>query len=207
LMPDRLDDLRQESIEFEKAREEITGEERDFPKYTTQILNIANQNAQGTRPEVVGQMSELIDDCPDKTYDGWRDWYLKNNPDAIDEATEKVWEMVQKMEEAMEKIDEEMVGEWVEDLVIDKTAEGLIIEEAVLESLSEVFGVDYENSTAEEESKNIDGYIGGKPVSVKSHTYLSKEPSVRDEIDVPTVYYKKTEKYLHVYWDDDELVV
>lgn len=28
-----------------------------FPKYATQILNLANQNAQGTRPAVVGQMS------------------------------------------------------------------------------------------------------------------------------------------------------
>ncbi|MBU1345210.1 MAG: MjaI family restriction endonuclease [Proteobacteria bacterium] len=32
----------------------------DFPKYSTQILNLANQNAQGTRPAVVGQMSELM---------------------------------------------------------------------------------------------------------------------------------------------------
>ena len=31
-----------------------------FPKYTTQLMNLANQNAQGTRPSVVGQMSELI---------------------------------------------------------------------------------------------------------------------------------------------------
>lgn len=30
----------------------------NFPKYTTQILNLANQNAQGTRPKVVGQLIE-----------------------------------------------------------------------------------------------------------------------------------------------------
>ena len=30
-----------------------------FPKYTSQLINWANQNAQGTRPAVVGQMSEL----------------------------------------------------------------------------------------------------------------------------------------------------
>lgn len=30
----------------------------DFPKYTTQIINLVNSNAQGTRPDVVGQMSE-----------------------------------------------------------------------------------------------------------------------------------------------------
>ena len=31
-----------------------------FPKYTSQIMNLANQNAQVTRPPVVGQMSELF---------------------------------------------------------------------------------------------------------------------------------------------------
>lgn len=32
----------------------------EFPKYATQIINLLNSNAQGTRPSVVGQMSELI---------------------------------------------------------------------------------------------------------------------------------------------------
>ena len=31
-----------------------------FPKYTSQLINLANQNAQGTRPAVVGQMSDLF---------------------------------------------------------------------------------------------------------------------------------------------------
>lgn len=32
----------------------------DFPKYATQIINLLNSNAQGTRPAVVGQMSEFL---------------------------------------------------------------------------------------------------------------------------------------------------
>ena len=28
----------------------------EFPKYTSQLINWANQNAQGTRPRVVGQL-------------------------------------------------------------------------------------------------------------------------------------------------------
>jgi hypothetical protein len=39
---------------------DLVGDEPEFPKYATQIMNLANQNAQGTRPRVVGQMSELI---------------------------------------------------------------------------------------------------------------------------------------------------
>jgi len=28
----------------------------DFPKYSTQLLNLANQNAQATRPKIVGKL-------------------------------------------------------------------------------------------------------------------------------------------------------
>lgn len=42
----------------------LDAEASDFPKYATQILNLANQNAQGTRPSVVGQMSDLIQEFP-----------------------------------------------------------------------------------------------------------------------------------------------
>ena len=38
-----------------------------FPKYTTQLINLVNSNAQGTRPVVVGQMSDLIQEFPGKT--------------------------------------------------------------------------------------------------------------------------------------------
>ncbi|MBP5200733.1 MAG: MjaI family restriction endonuclease [Schwartzia sp.] len=31
-----------------------------FPQYTSQLINWANQNAQGTRPAVVGQMLALF---------------------------------------------------------------------------------------------------------------------------------------------------
>ncbi|OQX53278.1 MAG: hypothetical protein B5M53_07145 [Candidatus Cloacimonas sp. 4484_209] len=63
---------------------------KKFPKYTTQILNLANQNAQDTRPKVVGQLSELIKECPYNSYEKWTDWYLSKKPDAIDNATERI---------------------------------------------------------------------------------------------------------------------
>ena len=37
-----------------------------FPKYTSQLINWANQNAQGTRPKVVGQLSDLFPDMRHK---------------------------------------------------------------------------------------------------------------------------------------------
>lgn len=46
--------LKNESIEAYNESETFS-----FPKYTSQLINWANQNAQGTRPVVVGQMSEF----------------------------------------------------------------------------------------------------------------------------------------------------
>jgi len=43
-----------------EIRESLNIETPEFPKYVTQIINLANQNAQGTRPNVVGQLSDLI---------------------------------------------------------------------------------------------------------------------------------------------------
>lgn len=74
-------------IKNEDLIRELIGKVKNFPKYTTQIINLANQNAQGTRSRVVGQMSELIQECPEKTYEGWKNWYLGKYPDAIGNAT------------------------------------------------------------------------------------------------------------------------
>lgn len=47
-----------------------------FPKYTSQLINLANQNAQGTRPVVVGKMSDLfqefLESDEERNIDGWR---------------------------------------------------------------------------------------------------------------------------------------
>lgn len=48
-------------IKNSRVTADTIGKTVEFPKYTTQIMNLANQNAQGTRPNVVGQMSELIE--------------------------------------------------------------------------------------------------------------------------------------------------
>ena len=50
----------------------------EFPKYTTQIINLANQNAQGTRPAVVGQMSDLIQEFSGQTIEEWGKMVFRN---------------------------------------------------------------------------------------------------------------------------------
>ena len=158
-------------------------ESPEFPKYVAQILNLANRNAQATRPRVVGQMSELIKEFDGQTFRQWEEWYLRKNPKAIENATSKVMEMVDNFKEVMEKINREMVTKWVEDLVIIKTFLGLRFQEAILKKGAELKGTTYRLALPDDESKGIDGYIGSTPVSIKPETYkLKKEYAERIRI-------------------------
>lgn len=184
----------------EEEREKLVAEiDPEFPKYTTQIMNTANQNSQGTRARIVGQMSEIIeeykDKYPDGDYDDWMNFYYEeyNGEERIEEATQKVFEMVAKMRKAAEEIDEKMVRRWVKDLVLYKTYIGLgRNEEAIFEKLAEHYGLDHTRSTPREESKGIDGYLGNQPVSVKPITYQQKS-RLQEDIAVPIVYYEEYE--------------
>ena len=177
-------------IKVEEIRRLMEIENPEFPKYATQILNLANQNAQATRPKVVGQMSELIKEFTGRTLDEWEDWYLERYPDSIDKATKKILEMVNNFKEVINQIDESMIRQWVRDLVIVKTFIGLRFQEAILRKIAEKFDTEYCLSTPEEESKGIDGYVGNIPVSLKPVTYQSKK-MLTEKIDVDIIYYEK----------------
>ena len=169
---------------------EISGEAKLFPKYTTQIINLANQNSQGTRPKVVGQLSDLIQKCPHKEYSKWKEWYLQGHPTVIDEATNKVFKMVEEFKKAINQIDRPMVKEWVEDLVIDKTFIGLKFQEAILKRVAKMKNTNYRLSEPQEESKGIDGFIGTLAVSIKPITYKTKN-MLRENIEVKMIFYDK----------------
>lgn len=195
----------------EEEREELVADiDPDFPKYTTQIMNTANQNSQGTRPQTVGQMNELIEEYkeeyPEGTFEDWQEFYYvkHDGEERIEEATDKVFEMVVKMQEAAKEIDREMVQRWVEDLVLYKTYTGLgRNEEAILKKLSEEYDEPYQLGSTEDESKGIDGYLGDQPVSVKPLTYKQKS-RLQEEIQAPIVYYEdySTTDALKLYLDE-----
>ena len=176
-------------------------ESPSFPKYTSQLINWANQNAQGTRPVVVGQMSELfpefMDSGAEMTIDGWREWYTKKYPDAFEKATEKIFAQVQNLREAIPLIDKEMVTRWVEDLVIYKTFNGLYVQKAILASLATKKNTTYRLATPEEEAKGIDGFVGSIPYSVKPDTYKTMG-RLSEAIDVKMIYYTKTKAGLKI---------
>ncbi len=97
----------------------------EFPKYSRQILNLANQNAGATRPKIVGQMSELIQQFSGKTIEEWERWYLDRYPNAIKEASSKIADMIENFRNVMDHIDKELIEAWVKDLIIVKTFIGL----------------------------------------------------------------------------------
>lgn len=162
----------------------------NFPKYTSQVINWANGVAQGTRPKVVGQMSELIQEFDGRTLQEWIEWYDKKMPNAIDDATDKIYEMLQKILSATPQIDKNMVREWVKDLVYTKTFCGLKIQQAVISHISGLIGKTWRLANKEEEAQGIDGFINNKPVQIKATTYKA-ERHLNEIIDVPIVYYEK----------------
>jgi len=188
-------------IKNEELVKELIGEVKDFPLYTTQLINLANQNAQGTRPRVVGQLTELIQECPEKTYEGWKKWYLSKYPNAIENATGRINEMMNNLKNAIKSIDKSMIKRWVEDLVLEKTFVGLRFQEAILKKVASIKNTDYRLAEPKEESQGIDGFIGDMPVSIKPITYKTKD-ALREEIKAKIIFYNKTKSGLEINADN-----
>lgn len=192
----------------EDEREELLrGESVEFPKYTGQILNVANQNASATQTTVVGEMSEIFDqfrqENPDGTYEDWVEFYYSkhNGRERIEEATDRIVPMVENFKEVIKEIDEEMTREWVEDLVLFKTFTGFGMEEAIAEKLAEELDCGYQVTGNELENSDVDIIVDNTPLSVKPMSYYESE---RGDIDVPTVYYEgyKTTDSVKIYIDE-----
>lgn len=169
-------------------------EDYDFPKYTSQLINWANQNAQGTRPRQVGQLSELFPEFTltekNITIENWRKWYVDKYPDAINNAAKRIYAQLQNLQEAIQLIDLEMVEHWVDDLVINKTFNGMYVQKAILAFLADKTGQDYRLATPEEEAKGIDGYVGETAYSIKPDTYKTMD-RLPEVINVKMIYYTK----------------
>ena len=184
-------------MKFELTKEELkkinTSIKIEFPKYTTQLMNLANQNAQGTRPKVVGTLSEIFQEYMNNnkniSIEDWREWYLKKYPDAIDNAAEKIEGSINDLKKAIKLITKKMIYEWAEDLVINKTFNGLYIQKAILQKLAQIKKENYRLATKEEESHGIDGYVGDTAYSIKSISY--KTNRLNEKINVKMIYYNK----------------
>ena len=173
----------------------------EFPKYTSQLMNLANQNGQGTRPKIVGQMSELFPQFRTSTTDvtaaNWAQWYKSQKPNAINAATERVAEQIENLKDALALINKDLVRRWIEDLLISKTYNGLYVQEAILRELAERENLPFRRATPEEESQGIDGYVGETAYSVKPDTYKTMT-RLPESIAYTMIYYTKTKTGLKV---------
>lgn len=188
-------------IKNEEVTQLLDAEVVSFPKYATQLINLANQNAQGTRPEVVGQMSELIKEFKGKKLEEWGKWYLNKYPEAIEKAKTKILQMMGNLKEVITLIDAQMIEAWVKDLVIVKTFVGLKFQEAIMKRVAATMGKGYRMSDPEDEAKGIDGYIGEIPISIKPQTYESKQ-MLPEIIGVHIIYYDKVKDGINIFFED-----
>ena len=92
-------------------------------------------------------------------------------------------------------IDEGLVKDWVEDLVITKTFNGLYVQKAILTTLATRLNASFRLATPDEESLGIDGYVGDTPYSIKPETYKTMK-HLNETIKAKMIYYKKTSKGL-----------
>jgi hypothetical protein len=165
-----------------------------FPKYTTQIMNLANQNAQGTRNTVVGQLSDLFPEylkgTSSASLDNWKKWYISKYPNALKDATLKILSQIENLKQALLLITEDMIEKWVEDLVINKTYDGMYIQKAIISTIASNENKAWRLATKEEECKGIDGYIGDEPVSIKPDTYQHMG-HLNEQIAVKIITYSK----------------
>lgn len=166
----------------------------ELPKYTSQLMNLANQNAQGTRPKVVGQMSDLLPEYLNSTeepsIEGWEEWYLQKYPHAMDAAAEKIYEQIENLKKALPLVTKEMIKSWISDLIINKTFNGLYFQKAILQAIADKENTTYRLANIQEESQGIDGYIGNTPVSIKPDTYEYMD-RLSEQINVKIIYYTK----------------
>ena len=169
--------------------------------YIGSVINLANSFSQATRAKHVGQVSDLIQEyreiAENPSVEGWESFYAsKIGLEKIDIAADKIWEYVKRIRENLNSLNHDDVKNWTKDLVIDKTFAGLQIQLDILEMVSETG--EFRLSTPDEESKGIDGYVDGEPVSIKPNTYKKTIQSGKESIPYRIIFYKNTKRGLVV---------
>ena len=186
-------------ISSAEIRSDLQLPSKKFPIYTTQLINLANQNAQGTRPKIAGKVTELFKEINPKTLEEWKQGHAQKKPNAMNDATEKICLMVLKLKDAIVQIDKQMVREWLEDFEV-KTFAGLRFQTSILKRVAEIKKLPFTEATSSDESKNIDGYIGGEPVTVKPISHKTKN-MLPEQLPKNMIYYEKLKGVIVIEFD------
>lgn len=186
------------------VRELLDAPSLSLPKYVSPILNLANRFAGGTRPRVVGQMSDLIQEFDGRTLEQWATWYQQRHPDAVAESTMLIRNKLSEFRRVLDNISEEMIELWVKDLVLIKTFIGLKFQEAILKKVAQAAGLKHTLASPEQEARGIDGIIGNVEVSIKPASWKDQVIQ-RETLQGVLIYYQKTNDGLEIEFQQTDL--
>jgi hypothetical protein len=187
------------------VRELLDAPPPKLPTYVSPILNLANRFASGTRPKVVGQMSDLIQQFDGRTLDDWAAWYQERYPDAISEAIRLIRNKLSEFKYVIDNITDEMIKLWVKDLVLVKTFIGLKFQEAILKRVADATGLDYSLASPEQEASGIDGLVGNHEVSIKPSSWKDQVIQ-RENLQGVLIYYRKTDDGLEIEFESSDFL-
>lgn len=185
-------------------KNKITPTRRDWPKYSTQILNIAGQNSQAFRSQFVGHCKDtwlkMRSEGIKGTLTEWTNYYnSEHGSDGLVTAGEKIYSMIVKMQ--VGGITKDMCIDYVKEVVYNKTHMGMGGEEVAVRVVADYYNLPHRFSTAKEESQGIDGWAGKYPIQVKPHDsafkgHVHNHPD-KDKVLLVTYVPKKTVCYIH----------
>lgn len=173
-----------------------------LPTHYASLINLSCRRSKATRPEIVGQMTELFKQFPGKSASEWKRWYLKKNEGVLLVAHELIRKKLYEIGRAFKKINDDDIWNWIIDLVTDKTYSGLAVETTILKSVAKEVHKGYKASSVEDEKKNIDGYIGGRAVQVKPASFKRTSEKKQGKLPKIIIYYyynKETERISYDY--------
>ena len=193
--------MKKSKIKFDDVSSANGTKKISLPKYSSQVINLANGYSKATKPANVGQVSEDIKVFRDDetisgyTVQDWIDWHKKKYPDGIQKATDATWDMFQKMLKSLETVTKNDIQNWEEDFVFSKTYDGLMVQNAIIKKIAEEINTkNYRLAKPEEERQGIDGYINNHPIQIKSDTYDRTGKLHNEEIQCVVVQYSKKDK-------------
>lgn len=192
----------------------------DLGTYCSTLLNQINRWAGGSKPENVGQVSELIKEFrkhqPEGKLSDWKEYHknLKGQSitvlqgkgkkkrvqvgmAGIEQGVTDIREKLDAVRESLNSLTDEDIRKWLENLTYEKTYCGLEAQDMILKQIARKLGDGYSYTlgSMEDEQKGIDGYIidpkGEKhPLQIKSKSY--KQTNTQEEFSCPIVYYELT---------------
>lgn len=177
---------------------------REWPKYSTQILNIAAQNCKAFDVKRLGSAKETWLSMRSAkipgTFENWVAFYNATPLSAnIPAQAQKLFDMIQKMQ--IGGITQEMCEDYIKEVIYNKTHMGMAGEEMAVQAVGAHFELPVRFSNAEEEAQGIDGWIGDYPVQVKPEGsafkgHVHNHPD-KDRVLLVTYVPKKTVCYIH----------